>query len=71
MLTVTVCHEFNADNHSDLFWQHETSGDVYVWFMNGTTQTGGARIAHGVEPWKVAGPKARACCTTGWVEGGN
>jgi len=45
--------DFNADGHADLLWQDATSGDVYVWFMNGTTHTGGAYLAHGMGPWKL------------------
>jgi hypothetical protein len=28
--------DFNNDGKSDLFWQHQTTGDIGVWFMNGT-----------------------------------
>ena len=27
--------DFNADGHPDLLWQHETSGTVVVWYLNG------------------------------------
>jgi hypothetical protein len=37
----------------DLFWQHATTGDVYVWTMNGTTPTSGTYIARGMTPWRV------------------
>jgi C1A family cysteine protease len=30
--------DFNADNEPDLLWQHQTSGYIGVWLMNGTTQ---------------------------------
>jgi hypothetical protein len=49
--------DFNADGKPDLFWQNTTSGDVYLWIMNGTTQAGGTYLAHGMGPWKVVGPK--------------
>jgi hypothetical protein len=35
-------HDFNGDGKRDILWQN-TSGDVAIWFMNGTqvAQTGG------------------------------
>jgi hypothetical protein len=32
--------DFNFDGRPDLVWQHQTTGQVGVWFMNGTSQTG-------------------------------
>ena len=29
--------DFNADGESDLLWQHQTSGLIAVWYMNGLT----------------------------------
>jgi hypothetical protein len=34
--------DFNGDDHVDLLWQRRDTGDLYVWFMNGTTAVGGA-----------------------------
>ena len=36
--------DFNGDGHVDLLWHHQTTGDVSVWYMNGTTATS---TAHG------------------------
>lgn len=36
--------DFNGDGKADLVWHHQGTGDVYVWFMNGTVQTGGASL---------------------------
>jgi len=47
--------DFNGDGKPDLLWQHVPSGDVYLWAMDGTTQTGGAYLAQGMGPWKVVG----------------
>ena len=34
--------DFNGDGKADLLWHNQTTGDLYVWFMNGTTAvTGG------------------------------
>jgi hypothetical protein len=32
--------DFNADGKVDILWRHEGSGQVVVWFMNGTVRTG-------------------------------
>ena len=34
--------DFNGDGQADLLWHHRTTGDIYVWLMNGTTAVGGA-----------------------------
>jgi len=34
----------NGDGKPDFLWRHQTTGSLYVWFMNGTTQTGGAYL---------------------------
>jgi len=35
-----------------------SSGDTYVWYMNGTTITGGAYVYIGGNPaWQIVGPK--------------
>jgi hypothetical protein len=47
--------DFNADGKPDLVWQHATSGDVYLWTMNGSTQAGGGYLAQGMGSWHVVG----------------
>jgi hypothetical protein len=47
--------DFNADRLPDLLWQHATSGDVYLWAMDGMSHTGGTYLARGMAPWKVVG----------------
>lgn len=46
--------DFNADGKSDIFWQHPATGDLWVWFMNGTALTGNVAIG-GPTIWRVAG----------------
>jgi hypothetical protein len=29
--------DYNGDGNLDLFWRHETTGEKFVWFMNGVT----------------------------------
>ncbi|MFI5041689.1 MAG: PQQ-dependent sugar dehydrogenase [Acidimicrobiales bacterium] len=31
--------DFDRDGHPDLLWRNQMSGDLYVWFMDGTTVT--------------------------------
>jgi hypothetical protein len=33
--------DFNQDEQGDIFWQHSGSGEMAVWFMNGTVLQGG------------------------------
>jgi hypothetical protein len=47
--------DLNADGRPDLLWQHATSGDVYLWAMDGLTHTGGTYLAQGMNPWQVVG----------------
>jgi hypothetical protein len=36
--------DINGDGNNDVIWHHRQSGAVYVWFMKGTTPTGGAAL---------------------------
>ena len=49
--------DFNADTKPDILLQDTVSGDKYVWYMNGTTITGGDYIYRGGQTWQVVGPK--------------
>jgi len=41
---------------SNIFWRNATTGDVYLWTMNGTTQTGGVTIGNIPDPaWQIVG----------------
>ncbi|HVZ19686.1 MAG TPA: FG-GAP-like repeat-containing protein, partial [Vicinamibacterales bacterium] len=48
--------DFNADGHADLVYE-STSGQLYVWYMNGTTFAGGAWISPTqIDPaWQIVG----------------
>jgi hypothetical protein len=37
--------DFNADGKPDILWQNQTSGDLYVWFMDGTSLTTGSFLS--------------------------
>jgi hypothetical protein len=41
--SVAETGDFNADGLSDVLWR-DTSGDIAIWFMNGTTITTGAGL---------------------------
>ncbi len=36
--------DFNKDGTTDILWHHQASGQLYVWYMTGTTATGGAYL---------------------------
>ena len=51
--------DYNSDGRADFVWQHGTTGDLYVWFMNGTTYASGAYVtpSHVNPAWTIAGPR--------------
>ena len=40
---VTVA-DFDGDGKPDLLWHHQTTGDLYVWFLDGTVVSGGSYL---------------------------
>ena len=47
--------DFNADGKADILWQNTTTGERYVWFMSGTTYTGGTSLGTIPPVWSLAG----------------
>jgi choice-of-anchor B domain-containing protein len=50
--------DFNADDHQDLVWLHDQSGQIVAWYMNGTALTGGSFTTPPALPdtgWKIVG----------------
>src|SRR5437879_7826427 len=48
--------DFNGDGRADILWRNSSTGENYVWLMNGTTITGKGSVR--TEPdlnWQVAG----------------
>ncbi len=45
--------DLNGEGQPDLLGQHPTTGAVYVWFMDGTTQTGGVSLGTVPDPWQL------------------
>ena len=37
--------DFNLDGNADLVWQHRTSGQASIWFLNGTTLVSGTLLS--------------------------
>ena len=47
--------DFNGDRKSDLLWHNQSTGELYVWLMDGTTQAAGASLT----PSRVADTRWR------------
>ena len=52
--------DFNGDTKPDLVWQHQITGSIGVWYMNGTSMTSTTLFTPGQVTdtnWKLRGPK--------------
>ena len=50
--------DFNSDGKPDILWQHQTTGALSVWLMNGTSLASLATVTPGVVSdtnWKIVG----------------
>ena len=50
--------DFNNDGHPDILWQHQPTGSLSVWLMNGTSLATLATVTPGVVSdtnWKIVG----------------
>ncbi len=48
--------DFNGDNNTDILWQHQGTGEVYVWFMDGSSFIRDQHIQTIKEiEWRIAG----------------
>jgi hypothetical protein len=48
--------DYDQDGHTDLFWRHDTTGQLSAWRMNGSTMVGGTSMTPGAVAdtnWKV------------------
>jgi hypothetical protein len=52
--TANSSFDFNGDGRSDILWQQPGTGDLWVWFMNGTASVGAAPLSGGTD-WRVPG----------------
>jgi hypothetical protein len=46
--------DFNGDGKSDLLWR-DSSGNVTVWFMNGTQLSQSAGVGNAPTVWSIQG----------------
>lgn len=66
---VRTVSDMDADGHPDLIWQHSTTGNLAVWFMNGRQQRRGESLGPGPVPdlnWTIVG--AGDANQDGWVD---
>ncbi len=54
-LRTAVSYDFNTDSKSDILWYNSTTGDVSVWFMDGTTLIIGSSIGTIDTGWQIKG----------------
>src|SRR2546427_9497397 len=47
--------DFNGDGRADILWRYSSTGENYVYLMNGTTITGEGYLAEADLNWQVAG----------------
>jgi hypothetical protein len=45
--------DLDGDGNTDLVWRHATTGDVAVWFVNGTSLTSATVFANVQENWQI------------------
>ena len=48
--------DFNGDSRPDVLWHHPATGELYVWFLEGTVFRGGAKLTPNrvAAAWAVA-----------------
>jgi sRNA-binding regulator protein Hfq len=45
----------NGDGKADILWRNSTTGQVYIWLMNGTTLTSSGSLGSVSSDWSIAG----------------
>ena len=50
--------DFNEDGKTDLVWEHQPTGGVYVWLMNGVTYSNDAGLLYYSSDldWEIEAP---------------
>ncbi|MBF0344255.1 MAG: VCBS repeat-containing protein [Nitrospirae bacterium] len=49
-------NDFDGDGYSDVLWYNNSTGDIYIWLMQGTAIVGGSYVAKGVtSDWVIKG----------------
>ncbi|MBF0317838.1 MAG: DUF1566 domain-containing protein [Nitrospirae bacterium] len=47
-------YDFDGDGKGDILWRNSTTGDLYIWLMNGALIAGGNFVANGIpDVWQI------------------
>lgn len=52
--TAASLDDFNDDGKSDVLWQHQQTGQLYVWHLDGADMIEESTIGSGSTPWRVS-----------------
>jgi hypothetical protein len=47
--------DFDGDGKCDILWRNSTTGQVYLWFMNGTTFASSGSVGYVSSDWVIQG----------------
>ena len=47
--------DFNGEGKSDILWRNSTTGQVYLWFMNGASLASGGSVSYVSPVWNIEG----------------
>jgi hypothetical protein len=56
--TVVQTGDFSGDAKSDILWSNPSTGQLVVWFIDGTSLIGGGSPGSAPSPWQVQGMNA-------------
>jgi hypothetical protein len=55
LVGVSSVGDFNADGYADILWRNSSTGEVYLWLMNGTSTTSSGSLGNVSTDWSIAG----------------
>ena len=47
--------DFDGNGTSDILWRNSNTGQVYLWFMNGTAMAGSGSLGYVSSDWAIEG----------------
>ncbi len=47
--------DFNGDGKADILWRNSTTGEVFIWLMNGSTIAGSGSLGYVSSDWSIKG----------------